>query len=152
MTALTLIEAGEERLSDIQPLWEGLNRLHAEATPHFKSHFESYTFATRKTYLETKAQTGRLRIFLAMDEDTPVGYCVTSLCSGHGEIESIFIMDAYRGRKMGDTLMRAALAWLDAHGAETKSVNVVYGNEVAHPFYAKYGFLPRSTTLSQRQP
>lgn len=134
----------------IRPMWEALNRLHTSLTPHFQLDFQCYRFADRKAYLESKAAMGGLRIFLIRLEQNFVGYCVASLRHDrHGEIESIYVDEAYRGMKLGDTLMRAALDWMDEKGALSKSINVVFGNEAAFPFYAKYGFYPRSTTLMQ---
>ena len=113
--------------------------------------FEGYAFAFRKAYLASKAIKGSLQIFMAEVDATPVGYLVASLDKQlQGEIESIFVAEDHRGIKTGDSLMRAALNWLDENGAASKSVSVVYGNESAHAFYARYGFLPRSTRLSQR--
>lgn len=147
---LELEEGGIERLDDIRPLWERLNRLHADVTPHFQADFKAYAFEDRKQYLESKNTLGEVRVFQITDAGHGVGFCIASLRRDlHGEIESIYIMDKYRGAKLGDRLMRAALTWMDTNGALTKSVNVVYGNEQAFPFYAKYGFLPRSTTLLQ---
>jgi len=150
MPVPVVVEAGIERLDDIHPLWESLNRLHESVTPHFKAIFAKNSFAYRKLYLEGKHAAGNIRIFFAEDNGNPVGYLVVSLSDQHGEIESLFIKEAYRGNKLGDSLMRAALNWLDSNGATSKSINVVFGNEAAHPFYAKYGFFPRSTTLYQR--
>lgn len=145
-----LIEGGIELLDDIRPLWEHLNRLHGQVTPHFRADFQAYRFEDRKQYLQSKSTLGEVRILLTTVGGLCVGYCVASLRRDlHGEIESIYIMDEYRGAGLGDRLMRAALGWMDTNGALTKSVNVVFGNEQAFPFYAKYGFLPRSTTLLQ---
>lgn len=150
MQHIELVEGGIERLEDIRPLWERLNQIHATVTPHFRADFEAYAFEDRKLYLESKSTLGEVRVFLIKDGEHSVGFCVASLRRDlHGEIESIYIADEYRGAKLGDKLMRAALAWMDTNGALTKSVNVVFGNEQAFPFYAKYGFLPRSTTLLQ---
>ncbi|QJB55195.1 GNAT family N-acetyltransferase [Pseudodesulfovibrio sp. zrk46] len=146
-----LVVGGTERLDDIRPMWEALNKLHAQVAPHFRLDFECYEFKDRKAYLQSKATLGELRIFLIRLKGKFIGYCVASLGNDfHGEIESIYVDELYRSMKMGDTLMRAALDWMDENGAITKSINVVYGNEAAFSFYEKYGFYPRSTTLLQR--
>lgn len=151
MAAAVIVEAGPERLNDIRPLWEGLNRHHESISPHFKPDFAGYPFSYRKAYLAGKANCGELRIFIAESDDHPIGYCVASLDTEyHGEIESIFVMEGHRSQGLGDALMRAALGWLDANGATSKSISVVFGNEAAHAFYARYGFFPRSTRLVQR--
>lgn len=151
MSKPVIVESGPERLNDIRPLWEQLNRLHESVSPHFKDEFTNYSFAYRKAYLADKAMHGTLRIFFAEADDQPVGYCIASLAPHQqGEIESIFIEEPFRGQSVGDGLMRAALGWLETNNAESVAVSVVFGNEAAHPFYARYGFYPRSTRLKQR--
>jgi len=146
-----LVVGGVERLDDIRPMWEALNRLHAQVTPHFRRDFVCYEFDDRKAYLLSKASMGEVCIFLIRLRGVFVGYCVASLRHDqHGEIESIYVEEAYRGMRLGDMLMRTALDWMDENGAITKSINVVFGNENAFSFYAKYGFYPRSTTLLQK--
>lgn len=150
MADVVIATAGLERLNDIKPLWEQLNAHHRDVSPHFKDEFEGYAFAFRKAYLATKATKGNLRIFFAEAGESLAGYCVASIDSHlQGEIDSIFVAEEFRGQKTGDSLMRAALVWLDEKGATSKSVSVVHGNESVFSFYEKYGFLPRSTRLAQ---
>ncbi|BCS90078.1 GNAT family N-acetyltransferase [Pseudodesulfovibrio sediminis] len=146
---ITLITKGKESLDQIQPLWEQLNDLHKAVSIHFSAHFKEYLFGYRKAYLRTKGDLGSLRIFMAMNDTELVGYCVASINPvGDGEIESIFVEEAFRRQQVGDMLMTAALKWLDENDVRSKSVAVVFGNEAAHPFYARYGFLPRTTYLA----
>ncbi|CCH48659.1 GNAT family N-acetyltransferase [Pseudodesulfovibrio piezophilus] len=152
MPQFSISEIGIERVEDIQPLWEELNQHHATISPHFSHLFESTSFAQRRKALHHKAEQGVVRIFLGYVNERRVGYCAVSICESHGEIESIFILEAYRGLRLGEGLMQAALAWMESNGAHSKSVNVIYGNEKAHSFYAKYGFKPRSITFLQQVP
>ncbi len=153
MDEYAIAEAGPEGLDEIRGLWEQLNAHHATVSSHFPGRFERLTFAERKAVLMEKARRGALRIFLARTPADPAGYCAASITDGaQGEIESIFVDPAFRGKRLGETLMRAALRWLDASGAREKSVCVVYGNEQAHAFYRRFGFLPSRTILHQTRP
>ena len=147
MSEPTIEQSGPESIDRIQPLWEALNRHHANVSSHFAHRFHANTFDKRRTYLLGKADQGALRVFTACVDDRPAGYCVCSLCDGHGEIESIFVMPDARGAGVGSRLMTAALAWLDDNGAASRSLNVVHGNDTAHPFYARFGFLPSSVVM-----
>lgn len=150
MNNITITECGLERLDDIQPLWEALNAHHALVSSHFADYFKRFGFDQRKAALESKAHRGSLRIFFAEVNDRIAGQCVVTLMPEMlGEIDSIIVDKAYRGKNVGDSLMRAVLDWLDTNGAKSKTVVVVHGNESANAFYAKYGFMPRSTRLSQ---
>lgn len=144
---------GDEKLIDeVKPLWEDLNQHHMDMSIYFKQHYQHMTFEKRKESLLKKARSGKIHIDLAVDESTnqKVGYVVSSVNEEKaGEIESVVVALAYRGNGVGDTLMRNALAWMDANGAVEKKVEVSVGNEKAFPFYGKYGFCPRKTVLEQ---
>jgi ribosomal protein S18 acetylase RimI-like enzyme len=150
-TKITFTSGGVELLDDIQPLWEGLNQHHALVSPHFKADFHAKTFARRKAALLGKYAEGKLRIDLAQANGETIGYLISAITTdGVGEIESIFIDNAYRGQTIGDQLMRRALAWLDEQSVHTKVIDVAFGNERAYAFYARYDFYPRVVTLKQK--
>jgi ribosomal protein S18 acetylase RimI-like enzyme len=56
---------------------------------------------------------------------------------------------AYRGRGIGEELVRRSLAWMDEQGARKITIGVVLGNEEALPLYEKFGFYPRAYSLSR---
>ena len=147
------INGDQSLLDTVKPLWEELNIYHCSRSEHFKSHYKAMTFEKRKAVIIKKAVNGgELRVDLAFDKATGkgVGYIISSV-SGEkgGELESVYVDDAYRHMGVGGTLMRAALAWMDQKGAVEKVVEVSVGNEVAWGFYGKFGFKPRKTVLKQ---
>ena len=80
----------------------------------------------------------------------PLGYCISSIdSSGVGEIESIFVDEACRGRGVGATLMEAALGWMDRVGVKGKRVVVVSGNEEVLAFYERFGFRAKNVEMIQ---
>jgi diamine N-acetyltransferase len=145
--------SGDQALLDtVKPLWEELNIYHCKRSEHFKSHYKAMTFEKRKTEILKKTSGSELRVDLAFDEatDKGVGYIISSVNPEKvGELESVYVGDAYRHMGVGGTLMRAALSWLDQKGAVEKLVEVSVGNEAAWGFYGKYGFKPRKTVLKQ---
>ncbi len=87
---------------------------------------------------------------LAFDGDQRVGYCITSLdAEKTGEVESIYVLEAYRGRGIGNALMLSSLAWMQQNGATKRTVIVAAGNEQVFSFYERYGFHIRKTMLEQ---
>lgn len=87
-------------------------------------------------------------------KDNPcyIGYCISSIDQKHiGEIESIFVDEEFRHQGFGHHLMQKALAWMEKEQVKSKIVGVVYGNESAFPFYARYGFFPSATILRQKK-
>ncbi len=146
------IHGAENMLDEIKVMWEALNQYMGQRSTHFKEHFRGMTFQKRKTDLLKKAAQGVMRVEVAVDEATgqSVGYIVSSINSENaGEIESIFVREAYRGMGIGDALMQKALAWIDQNGATEKVVEATVGNEQVFGFYGRYGFLPRKTLLKQ---
>ncbi len=139
-------------LDEIKSLWEGLNEHHLLMSPYFKQHYQTLTFEARKADLLRKAKQTQMRIDLATDKTTAqhVGYIVSSINKEKiGEIDSIFVNPSHRGFRIGDTLMKKSLEWMDKKGVATKIVEVGVGNEQAFGFYSRYGFYPRKTLLKQ---
>jgi diamine N-acetyltransferase len=146
-------------IDNIRPLWLLLNRYMSTQTTNFRSHFEQMTFEKRKVYLEQVALAGNLCIDLAFDvrdRDRYVGYCISSLLNEKtgeitGEIESIFVDEAYRSCGIGSDLVSRALGWLDENGSTRNRVSVSEGNESVWIFYKKFRFYPRLTVLEQKK-
>lgn len=146
---------GFSEIDIIRPLWEQLNRHHHGRSEHFRSWYERMNFEERKAHFGYLAESGQIRLDLALDRPTGkcVGYCVSSLsCEKAGEIESLFVESGYRSEGVGTTLVTRALGWMDSSGAVRKRVSVGNGNEDAWPFYRKFGFFPRLTVLEQKAP
>ena len=145
--------SGPESLDEIKPLWEILNRYISTISPHFGDIVLLRTFEARKGELQEKGLRGALRVDLARDVSTGqvIGYAVTTLSEADaGEIDSIFVQEAYRRTGVGKRLMKRALAWLDENQARTKTIVVSTGNEHVHEFYRQFGFYPRATKLMQK--
>ena len=143
----------ERGLDSIRPLWEKLNEHHHARARYFRNHYETWSFDDRKAYFKKVANAGTLRIDLAYDKDKGkyIGYCVSSIsCENNGEIESIFIEEAYRSRGIGAALLSAAISWMDSAGVVRKRVAVADGNEDSWGFYQRFGFYPRMMLLEQK--
>jgi diamine N-acetyltransferase len=142
----------EKDIDLVLPLWLKLRAHHQERSPYFKDDISLMTWEIRKTVLLEKAKTGAVRVELARDKDTLVGYCVSSIdANRQGEIESIYIEKEYRKSGIGDRFMKGGLKWMDDHRVERKTIGVAVGNEQAFGFYEKYGFYPRVTILRQKE-
>ena len=152
MTTIIYRIDDEAMLDEIRELWEALNQHHGQVSEKFKSHYENFSFESRKRTLLLKAKNGRLRIEVAVDQESMknVGYCVSRIeFSGDAEMESLYVEENYRGLGIGELLLRNAINWMDEMGAHTKTVSVAVGNEKAFGFYQRFGFYPRKTQLEQ---
>ncbi|WP_040952744.1 GNAT family N-acetyltransferase [Gorillibacterium massiliense] len=147
---LVFIEKGLEALDAVEPLWYGLRDHHAQHSLHFSGAIARQQFQQRTSEIKAKADLGSVHICLALDEEKghPVGYCISSIDEfNKGEIDSIYILDGYRGCGIGDKLMTNALDWLRDHQVNDIGISVMYGNEAVFSFYQKYGFYPRTYQL-----
>jgi diamine N-acetyltransferase len=143
----------ESALEKIRPLWVQLNEHHHARARHFRRHYEMWSFDDRKVYFEKIAAAGTLRIDLAFDTNKQryAGYCVSSISRHrHGEIESIFIDEAYRSQGLGTELLSRSLSWMDTLVVVRKRVAVADGNEDVWGFYQRFGFYPRMMMLEQQ--
>ena len=138
-----------EEIDSIRLLWEELNASHAALSPHFGYHFKGMTFEKRKAEFLDKAARGALRIDVCIHTATmeKVGYCVSNLIKGVGEIDSLFAQKAHRGKGVGSRLVEAAMTWMRHSGATDITVHVAVGNEPVVNFYRQFGLLPRLILL-----
>jgi ribosomal-protein-alanine N-acetyltransferase len=82
----------------------------------------------------------RLRVAVAANGEV-CGYCVLLLAGGEGEIANIATHPAWRGRGVGRSLLREALAAADEALAEAIFLEVRESNAAARALYAAQGFV-----------
>jgi ribosomal protein S18 acetylase RimI-like enzyme len=135
----------------IQPLWEKLNLLHFEASQNFKDRFKNMSWEKRKTKLITKSE--EILIDTIMDhENRIIGYCISSIDKENnktGEIDSIYIDEAYRKCGLGKQLINNSIDWLIAKGTIEQKLLVGVGNEKVRDFYKKFNFFPLHIVLQR---
>jgi diamine N-acetyltransferase len=157
---LELIEGGAELLDHIEPLWIKLNALHAEKSTYFRETFSNTSFSQRKQAFEGRSLAGKLLVILAKTQDQEaVGYCVCSVNDSHsvtrpgktGEIDSMFVLAAYRRRGLGRMFLKQAMDWFDENGADDVIAFVGVGNEEVLDFYKSFGLLPRAIRLERKR-
>jgi ribosomal protein S18 acetylase RimI-like enzyme len=66
-----------------------------------------------------------------------------------GEIESLSVAAAHRGRGLGDCLLRALEAHLEAQGVSDLILGLLPGNTGALRLYERHGYRPTWTYLSR---
>lgn len=83
-----------------------------------------------------------IHFFTARENDTMLGTGALKVHDGYGEIKSMFVSEAARGKGVGDALLRqiedqAKIEFLRVIKLETG--NVLHA---AHRLYAKHGYIP----------
>jgi ribosomal-protein-alanine N-acetyltransferase len=78
-------------------------------------------------------------IVLEVDEKV-VGYCGVWIVIDEAHITNIALLPAYRGRKLGEALLRKLMDYARENGAKTMTLEVRVSNNVAQSLYRKLGF------------
>jgi ribosomal protein S18 acetylase RimI-like enzyme len=63
------------------------------------------------------------------------------------ELESMFILEQFRGQQVGSVLVEGFLAWCRKRDVQRVSVTAYATNEGALAFYRSLGFVPKNLTL-----
>jgi len=154
MNQIRITEGGPALLDSIAPLWRKLARHHAGISVYFSDEFQALRWPARRADLLQKSREGGLHISLAhaTGKKQLLGYCVAVIDKrGHGEIESLYVDDGFRGQGAGSALVNPIVAWFERKKVKSISVNVAVGNESAFEFYRHWGFYPHVTSLVRRR-
>lgn len=148
---INLVSGGAELLDEIDSLWEKLNQHHTARAPHFADVFAANTYEKRKKNILEHAALG-LHVLMALDKaGERVGYCVSTINGKHvGEIDSLYVLPEYRGKGLGETLVRESIDWLQMQGVARIFLEVAAGNEEVYGFYARFGFHPAKIILERK--
>ncbi|MFG6497580.1 ribosomal protein S18-alanine N-acetyltransferase [Fictibacillus sp. UD] len=74
------------------------------------------------------------------DSFQPIGYCGIWLVMDEAHVTNIAILPSYRGRRLGEMLMKEAIKLAKAQGARTMTLEARVSNHVAQNLYKKLGF------------
>lgn len=140
---------GKNQLYQIKKLWEKLNEIHLNDSHYFKDHFESFTFEKRCEKFITILEKN-LRIEVINEGDEIIGYCISTIENGVGEIDSIFIENNYQGFGYGNKLVANSINWLKENNCKKIVVGVAEGHETVIDFYKRFKFYPRFTYLEMK--
>ncbi|WP_163152622.1 ribosomal protein S18-alanine N-acetyltransferase [Anoxybacillus sp. MB8] len=80
--------------------------------------------------------------YIVMEYDGQIiGYCGMWLVMDEAHITNIAVLPEFRGKKLGEALMKQAMALAREEGAQTMTLEVRVSNTVAQSLYRKLGFL-----------
>ena len=150
MTLFNFKTGSLELLDCCNDIWELFIQNQVCCAGEMSDGVESYLRALKDGGLLQKTQSGKLQVQLVYPEkyQSIIGFCITSLDDKQiGEIEVLYVLDKYRGNKLGSQLLQNALTWLNAQNAIGQKLVVAAGNENVIIFYRKHGFFPGYTTL-----
>jgi diamine N-acetyltransferase len=139
----------KNQLHTLKVLWGKLNEIHLKDSHCFTDHYSTLTFDRRcvKFY---GLDDNKIRIELVVDNEFPVGYCISTVENEVGEIESIYLEEKYREFGFGTQLIENSKKWLYENNCSKIIVTVAEGHESVFGFYQKHGFYPKFTCLEMK--
>lgn len=149
---ISFVSGGVELLEQVGPLWTELRDFHARVPGPFSNEIAARTFDDRAVgWVKAEERGEEVLVDLAWAVESPVGYCVSTIdeSGSSGVIDSLYVVEAHRGRGIGERLMRRALHWFDDNDVRERAVEVLVGNDRALGFYARFGFAPRTVVMRQ---
>lgn len=134
-------DIGFDDIELIKDLWERNRDYHRDKSEHFKCKYEHAEFHGRMRQFESDAKDGS-KITIAENEGKIVGYCISTINDGIGEIGSLHVLETERGKGTGKILMGRHMEWLKEKKCLEIKVAVMTDNEGAIEFYRMLGFKP----------
>lgn len=80
------------------------------------------------------------------------GLSWTDLIGPHGKVHDLFVAPAFRGRGIGEALMREAVRRLIERGAPRVLLDSAWANEPARRLFARIGFRPTMVEMTFTPP
>jgi len=81
-----------------------------------------------------------IRFFAAFDGETCLGTGALLLRDGYGEVKSMFVAEAARGRGVADVILRRIETEARAQGLTSLKLETGKGLDAAYRLYARHGF------------
>ena len=153
---VTVARAGVETVDDLRLLFLALHRHHRSVTDLPLVADDEAWEARRATYLAWFAE-GRALLFVASEEETPVGYALVvwheggddtfPLAPRYAELYTLSVTEQARGAGVGARLLDAVDDALADEGDPPLVIAVMAGNTDALRFYARRGLVPGELLL-----
>ncbi|WP_019157050.1 ribosomal protein S18-alanine N-acetyltransferase [Robertmurraya massiliosenegalensis] len=104
---------------------------------------ENQSFATpwSRESFENELTKNRFALYTVLeDEEGVFGYCGVWIIIDEAHITNIALLPKYRGRKLGEALLKKVMEIAREKGAKTMTLEVRVSNHVAQSLYRKLGF------------
>lgn len=102
---------------------------------------ESFATPWSREAFENEIGKNQFAIYVVLeDEDEVIGYCGSWIVIDEAHITNVAILPKYRGKKLGEALMKKMIDVAEEMGAKTMTLEVRVTNHVAQSLYRKLGF------------
>jgi [ribosomal protein S18]-alanine N-acetyltransferase len=102
---------------------------------------ESFTLPWSKEAFYNELHHNQYAVYIVLeDKGEPIGYCGVWIVVDEAHITNIAILPQYRGRRLGEALLRKVMETSKQMGATSMTLEVRVSNLTARNLYRKLGF------------
>lgn len=102
---------------------------------------EAFTIPWSRESFENELRKNRFANYTVLeDEEGVFGYCGLWIIIDEAHITNIALLPKYRGKKLGEALLRKVMDIAREKGAKTMTLEVRVTNDIAQSLYRKLGF------------
>lgn len=152
--AVSIRKATAKDIPAAVELWKELMDLHRALDPLFtrrRGGHKAFAEDLRSQYV----RSDRCRAWVAQTEGEIIGLCMAAIedyppvlvLKQHGQIGALVVKKKWRGKGVGEKLLRRALRWHRAKGMSRVEVRHSAMNDLTGRFYVTMGFRPYLKTL-----
>lgn len=144
-----IFDISYDEVEVIKNLWEKNRQYHENSSEYFKESYRYIRFGERiKAFGVFNKDT--MKITVVKNNDKYIGYCISTIIDGKGELESLHVHETYRGNGVGKKLVDKHIEWMNEKNCKVIGVTVSQENESTIGFYKKIGFYPNTLYMQQR--
>lgn len=146
---VNLYDISMEEIEQIRELWEKNRIYHERNAEHFSEDYKNANFDRRMNGFKSYP-TENLKITVAEESGERIGYCLSAVKNGVGELETLHVDERFRGTGTGKALVKEHIAWMKEKDCETIGVTVMPENESTVGFYRSLGFFPNTMYMRMK--
>ncbi|GER71884.1 ribosomal-protein-alanine acetyltransferase [Weizmannia acidilactici] len=95
---------------------------------------------TREAFYNELVHNHFATYLVLIDQERVVGYCGVWVIVDEAHVTNLAVLPEYRGRKLGEALLRNVMEYARLNNAKTLSLEVRVSNDIARSLYKKLGF------------
>jgi len=101
----------------------------------------SFTLPWTKGAFQNEFSINQFAVYLGLEEEGKlIGYCGAWIILDEANITNVAVLPQYRGRKLGEALMKEMMQLARERDVKTISLEVRVSNHIAQSLYRKLGF------------
>jgi len=138
-----IFDISYDEIDIIKNLWEKNRLYHANSSEYFKELYRNISFDQRIKALGVFNEE-TMKITVAKSNNEYIGYCISTIIDGKGELQSLHVDEANRGKGIGKELSIKHIEWMKEKNCQVIGVTVSQENESTISFYKMLGFYPNT--------